>query len=473
MASRVVPIVLVLAAFVVVMLGAPSPAGADLDADIAKADKRLVSHLMAVTKWAAGKRINGFRHDVFRLILQVDPDHKRARGVLGYKRQGRDGPWVRKKEYKEPANWGTGFLAKAKERLQGGLERWRDDLFDALEADPAPEAERHDLVLERLLDLLPQDAAVRERCGHVQHEGRWVLPETAAALPRRAELRALAPALAREKARQAVVDPEPIGNGWKSAWKTKSRRVYGAIRIQETRSIITAMDVADAVCTKILGPSKKVRGPKQTIILTSRKEARRIVAREPEWRSALKDVEHVRGLILPTGEYLVYRSDAKNRLLGPVRQVVDSGLDRRFRGKARGWISEGIGQRITWYVTGHHGPNFVSLNRTERLTGTEETVELPDDPRAWPAAAAAVLAHEGGARIAALLTKRLNAMTAADVLAAYGLAAYLMEARPESFLRFTEATAKGHDAQAIIRETLGADHAAMLARRLRRWLLEV
>jgi hypothetical protein len=66
---------------------------------------------------------------------------------------------------------------------------------------------------------------------------------------------------------------------------------------------------------------------------------------------------------------------------------------------------------------------------------------------------------------------RLNAMQPRDVLLAYGLAAYLMEAKPEHFVKFVRATADRTDAEGIVEDVLGVD-LPFLAWRLRRWLLE-
>ncbi len=464
---------LTLAACVLALGAAPDFARADeLDTAMKRANKKLTSRLVSITKWAAGKRISGFRHRTFELILTIDPDHARARGVLGFKRKGKDGPWVKKKGVSEPPDWAVNLVPKGEEKIKKALTSYREDVITALDMDPAPNPARHEAIMETLVDLLPDDAVLRERNGDVFFEGRWVLPETASAIKRRKELRALGRELTKKAFLHVVEDPKIISNNWRSAWKSDQRWVFGVVHHDESRDIISSMEAAAGICAHLFGEPEDPLGPLQTIVLTDRDQAREIVSRNPKWRTTLAELDMVSGLHLPTGEYMVYRSNRAKRRTGPVRQVIQSGLRRRFPGKSRGWITEGIGQRLTWYTTGFHGPFMVSLARTERLTVDEEEPELPDSARAWPRAAAKVLTKEGPRCVAAVLTKRLNAMRASDILVAYGLAAFLIETRPKQFVKFAEATKAGHDAEEIVRTTLGADDVAMLTRRLRRWLME-
>ena len=249
--------------------------------------------------------------------------------------------------------------------------------------------------------------------------------------------------------------------------------MYGTVDPRFSLQALVNMELGDLLGAQLFGAQKRVPGPEVSILLNNRREAREHARRKRESESTLKDIEDVSALWLDSGEYMAYWTDESYRVLGGLRGVIDSYLDRTFRGHKRGWITEGIGQRLTYTVTRQHGANYVSLSATERYQDEDEDADfLPDEPSAWPHAAAKVLERDGPKRLAAVLTMRLNAMKAGDVLVAYGLAAYLLEARPDLFLSFVKTSAEKNDANAICEEALGAD-VATVAWRIRRWLLQV
>jgi len=443
-----------------------------LDDAVAKAQKKLIRDLKSVTKWAAGKRLTGFRHRTFELILTLDSDDRRARGVLKYKRKNADSPWVQDPGYRQPPDWGTSSLPKAEAKERAAIEKYRDAVLEALDAHGSGGSTAQEDLLEHLAGLLPKDAAIQKRLGRVEVGGRWMLPDTVKAHGMRAETRVFVRRAHGEEFLLAKRNASTVEKGWDMAWKNERRLVYGEVSSSAGRECLADMEVAERLCDRILEPLETFLGPSAAILLKTREQARVMVKRHPEWADVLPRIERLAGLYLPDGTYLSYRADSDAQRSAAVRQVINDGLRTKFAGHERGWITEGAGQRMTWYVLQRHGPAFVSLESTEMHTSNEEGHTLPEDPAAWNRAAAAVLKRDGPARLAGVMTRRLNAMGAPDVLVAYGLAAFLMETRPQAFLAFTRATIKRHDVDAIVKETLGADDVKMLASFLRRWCLE-
>lgn len=440
---------------------------------IERAETRLVDKLESITEWARGKRITGFIHRLCRRILTLDPDNRRARGLLQYRRSSRGGPWVQSADYVEPPDWNTARLPKAEERVTAALATFRDTVFDVLDEAENVTPEQREAVLDRLVDLLPEDATLRRSRGDVEHEGRWVLPETVVGERVRAERAALVERVSRTVKPTIRPDEEALKLDWPMGFRTNRRRVYGNVDPLCGIEALLNMEIGDAVCSDLFGPSKRICGPRLSILLTSRDEARALVQRMVVGTVTTQNLDQVSAMTLPSGEYLAYWQKSLYTRLGGLRSVIDSYLMYAFPGHQRAWITEGIGQRITWYVGADHGALFVSLERTERLRADGESgVVLPEHAAAWPRAAAAVLERDGPRRLAAVMTMRLNAMQVPDILVAYGLAAYLLEARPEHFLPFARATVRMSDANAAVEETLGVDMGT-LSRRLRRWLLEI
>ena len=459
----------------VALLGPVRPAAAEsLDEAVAKADRTLISELKSLTKWAAGKRINRFRHDVFEMILKVDPDDRRARGVLQYKRRKKSGRWVQDREYRQPANWGTAALPKAEAKRQEALEAWRDALLHAVE-QWCPETDpRREPLLDRVASLLPQDAKVNELRGLILYEDRWVLPDTATAIQARKEIASFLTRATPKVLERITPLEEAIKKGWSTAWESRTRKVLGTVPSEHGKEHLLAVELADLLCDRLLGslPGPRVRIPTKCIFLSSQSEAEQMARSEPKWEASVQDLQRFRSCLLPGGVVLSYRTNPEEARSSCVRRLIQFGLYAAVGSHERGWITEGVGQRLTWYVLGYHGPNYISTEQTEAQRQAGSGGVLPHDDKRWNRAAARVLEKDGARRVVAVLTMRLNAMQPADVLVAYGLAAFLLETRPKQFLPFLKASAKRHDVDAIIQETLGADDAKMLTFHLQRWLEE-
>ena len=454
-------------------LGLMAPSLADEEGaltDVVKSARRkAIRELESLAKWAAKKKAAGFRHTVYEKILILKPDHSRGRKVLGYRRDGKQGPWVRRGEYKRPVDWDKGAARTGEAQLVTRLTTYKKKVLEALDARPNAPSAQVDALFDELLALLPDDKALRSQTGDIQFEGRWVHPDTQAGTERRRRL-TLDAEKRRARAEREVesVDAETKGS-WSAGWTGGDYTVLGTVSDRIVKSACVLMVVADTVCDDLLGKAKKIRGPRVTYIMRNRKQARAIVARTKSWRTSLKTLDEVSGLWPSNHEKLVYWTNQDLSRLSCPRGVIDQGLMRRFGKHGRGWIRAGLGQRMCWYACAEHGPNFVNLTQTSR---ERATVKVPDDPDQWPAAAARVLEKVGPAALTGVLTRSLNAMGGEDVLVAYGLAAFLIETRPDEFLPFVEATVKRHDVEVYVQETLGAPSVADLADHLARWLRE-
>jgi hypothetical protein len=441
--------------------GGPARAG-EPDDPLAKARAAAVSRLETVATWADGQRVAGFRDEVFERILLLDPDHRRSRAALRYAKASKGAPWVQS-AYRRPPNWNVGLLPEGERRLAAALGAYRDEvLAQVAEGD----AERRERAQDDLLDLMPEDETLRRSLGHVRHRGTWVLPETVTGEETRAKHLARARRLRQEAA--AGIGPylEGLAAGWARAVRVGSWRAVGS-STDDIESSLALAAAGDAFCGPIFGDDDEDR-VRELVILESREEARRFLAKAAP--NLLRDVDAVSGMPLGDGRFLSYHADRTRRRTSGLRNAIGLHLPRE-KTASRGWISEGLGQRLCWYVAGQHGPSFVKLEGTDRGKTSEEDGPLPDDPTHWLPAAGRVLGTRGAERVTSVLTMSLNAMGRSDVLASYALSAYLLEARPDSLLDFCEASLRSHDAAKVIEETLGSDPGS-LARRVRRYALE-
>jgi hypothetical protein len=440
-----------------------APARAEED-PLSKARAAAVSKLESVATWADANRVAGFRDEVFRRILRLDPDHRRARAGLRYARPPKGGPWVQVADYRTPPNWNVGLLPEGERRATSALAPYRDAVLAVAESD----ATRRDRLREHLADVMPEDDGVRSALGHVRHEGRWVLPETVVARERRAKLRATARRI-RDSVPFERVSPGDARTGKSPEYRSGLWRAYGSAQGDLKHAVVLAA-AGDAFCHEVFGTQAAPDGdPTTLVLLEDPDQARSVVQRvRPEM---LRDMEGLGSLWLAKGLLAVWHGDPGLRRTTGLRQAIDRHLDAR-EGRARGWITEGFGQRLCWYVAERHGSYFVRIAGTDRGPSGDEDRTVPDDPAQWLPAAADVLEREGARRLVATLTRSLNGMGGSDLLVAYALAAYLLEARPEAVDPFLDASTTLDDARKTIEQGLGAD-AESLAWRLKRWISEM
>ena len=448
-----------------------------------------MSRLGSLASWADSERIAGFRDRVFRRMIELDPDHARARAALKYRRSGKDAPWKQDDAYREPPDWNKGALPDAERRLREAGERYGSAVMAALGGAGATVAPgRREELLERLVDVVPQDEAVRRALGHVQDGKRWALPETLDARARRAEIQATVAAV-RARTPEPTSEPQAPA-GWAFGVRLGTLSVYGSTDSAEGAGVARVYWRADRLTASLLGADEGIPPlSAQILLLNGRDEAKAMLRRSPQETEAARDVDLVTGLDLSTGTYVGYATGADRRRSACVRRAVSRRVGERIRarliaagrskdaiadrtmGFSRGWILESVGQRLTWYVEGSHGPPYAHLDLTDRGRRDPDDGPMPPADASWMRAAAAALSRGGPARLKAVLTANLNGMKSGDVLAGYGLAAYLIEGRPESLLPFLEAAVMLDDADEMAREAVGVD-ATTLFWRVRRWCLE-
>jgi hypothetical protein len=443
-----------------------------IDDGLVKARRGLVSRLESIATWCNEQKLHGERDRTFRRILLLDPDHARSRAGLKFKRERKGAPWVQAPDYKEPPDWNKGLLPEAAKRRVEAALAFRVAALDVVEsAGPDVPPGRREAVVELVIDVAPEDGELRRGRGDVERDGRWWLAETIGAYERRREIGKIVRS-SREEAPTPVPDKKALGIGWPAAARTDRFLAYGEVTQAECVDTVTLLETSRSVMPRLFQPKEVRPWPKTTVLFPGRAAAQEFLSTKPSYADALRISGEVSGLIVD-GMYVGYRSDRADRTVAALRQALDAELDMRFPSERdRGWVDEGVGQRLCWLVARRHGPSFVVLGGTEHAGAErEEEVDLPSEELDRIPAAAEVLGKDPARRVRALLTMRLNAMRNADALAAYALAAYLIEARPESLVDFLSACFASDDPEAMCRDGLGVD-AETLAWRVRRWAME-
>lgn len=461
---------LLLALVLLGALGALRVRADALDDRLAKARADAVRGLEETAAWATEHRLIGGRHRALRRVLRFAPDHALARAVLEYAKSKKDGRWVQASTYREPADWNKDALPEYERRVKAVLTAFRNDALVALEEAGDAAGARREATLDELAALLPDDETVRKARGDVRLGARWVMPETAKSVERRAELAAFARD-ARASAKPPVPATGPAAKGWSSALRAGDVTVFGSLDAATCRRALDLCQTYPAFFAAVFGPSTVVE-PTTYYLLRDADEAARVFASHDDAANGAKlRAAGLGGGWLSTGEtFLAWSGEAEVTIQMVVRATIDSWSLERFHHDDRGWVSEGVGRVLSWHFAGFAGTPIVSVEETQ-LGKDDEDEAVPAPTGDWLVPAREVVRKATPRRLAALLTMRLTAMRTADTLLAYALAAYLLEGAPDRTEALIEATVESDDAEAAVRKALGFGVESLLLR-LRRWTEE-
>ncbi len=461
--------------FIALLLGAlpVTRAGADaLDDRLATANTQALRGLEEAATFAMSNRMLGARHRTLRRILILAPDHAAARATLEFARAKKDGPWTQSKKYREPADWNKDALPEFERRLSSVLTAYRNDALVAVEDAGEDAGARKRVLIEQLAILLPDDEVVHKARGDVRLGGSWVMPETARAIERRRELRALASdAMGRSK--PSVADAKLVGDGWPVAFRSAS--VVGASTL-DGRSCQRAVDLCEGLrpfFTRIFDSPGEPAGLGVFYLLTNATEAADFFERGDESAAwARLRAAGVSGGYLRNGVYVNWGDDSTRAVEAVVRQAVDIAMHARFKSYERGWISEGVGRVLCWNFARIYGPSFVSIGHTLGKN-KDDDIDVVARPKGdWLPVARDALRTLPLHRFAGLLTIRLTAMSTLESVLAYALGAYLLEGRPEKAAAFIDASVASDDAEKVVGTALGISVEELFGR-VRRWTEEM
>ena len=450
------------------LLGAsPSYAG-DVVADKARIDARFLSRLDTLVESANGLRLYATRGRLFSIVLRLDPENARARTMLGWKRAGKE--WVRLEGWKEPHDWSVDAKPAFDAKLSEQLAWYRDQILALLEgAEPGLDPKARSKTLRSLARIMPEDRVVGEAAGCVEWEGAWVHPDTKQTILRRRELAAL---IQRVRKSAPTLVSEPVsGKAWKVEVRTPHILVRGTAAADEAVRIAREVSVAAEFMHGVVPSIASDWSPSEVYVFATEDDAKAFFLSDPRLGATRwKEGSKLSGYWIPNEEIvLIYSAEAEQRLLDAARQTIGTELPGTHGEDARGWVSEGLGQYLTWRLTGKHDAMFAKVSETG---GVASSTAEADETRDWLETAARLLdrpAGPGRPTLRLLLSMRHGGITREAAFLAYAFAQYLEEARTDRVARFINANERSENTDAVCTTVLGMD-AAALEERLREWL---
>lgn len=437
----------------------------------------LAPELWELAEWCGEQRLFLERDRIAQLVIEIDPDHSRARKVLRYLPRG-DG-WVRSRTYRTPRNFGSDEdEAEYGRRLVAVMDPYRARVFRALERDGrklAPGARER--VLRRLLLLDPDDAALRTVLGERRLGDRWVLEETW-----RASRAGTGVAVLVEQALERVDRPEldaptdeerALSLAWNAARRTPRVRVVGTTPRREVSETARISETMRHLFHRVFEHGQDPRRGFTIYLLKGSGERDELLA-GLEVDDATRDhLRRAAGGWLSRERLGEWDANPARRLDGAARQTLGAMLmDAYGIGGDQGWAWEGMGLYLVYHVVGTRMTYFFDRGGTASARKTTLWPQLQAPDTRWLVEARRLLASDRAPSLQFLLGRSVDTMRDEDILAAYALAAYLFEGRPDDVPRILGRIGEGEHPVSVFEEVTG--HALQdLETRLLRWLGEV
>ena len=366
------------------------------------------------------------------------------------------------------------ILTKATARKRGSdlyaSAGYREAVTAVLDASPDLASSRREELLERVVDLMPDDEELRKSRGDVRDGSRWVLAETVEARQRR---KAIA-----EEVRAAFRGAESLrphtsglSDGWAWACDVGPRVVTGDTPIEEGQRAAQVAAATEAFLKGLLGLKDGTARGRSLYVFADPATGRKWVRKNEHDPDALPGLDDVSSLWLKNGDLIILGKTRDDRINSIAQQLTDATLKLATSRESLAWVTQGTTQRLLWRLLGQHGRPFVVFEGTDRPDDAIDRTALPDRDASWDRAAFAAYDRAHVADFRSLFTRAINAFRPSDVLLAYGLSAYLLEARPEQFVEFLQAASTLSGADEVCQSVFRLD-ADVLYWRVRRWLSE-
>jgi len=448
----------------------------DFETYHATAREELVDRLESHAGWCRGRKVFVEYGRVLRLILDFEPGNATALKGLGYKKRGQE--WVAPKTPKQFKNFNESALAEAERRYQKAIDPLLDSHLARVAGGTLLQEQKQALLTD-VLRLDPENEWVASASIEVRAAAAGCLPETLSARERRAEINELVKqafaSAPRAEAIELTDKDAALGVEWLGAVATPSLRVVYATDEGEARRLLVALHAADALFTSLFPRRRGLPHGLSVYLMENDHQKGAFLANHPgiddDYRAFLQKLggSGIQG----SRDFAFWSGDAQRRADGLVRIALGWMFQGGFGFSIEaGWAYEGIGlyltrklvrTRLNWTASAAAGvdPNDDFRQRTHLLRA--DTNWMEEARQLWAAGNAPAFGQ--------LLTKSVDQLSTEDILAAYALAAYLIEGQAtqlEPFLRFT---GSGMPVDKQVERVFGFDMAT-LRERTGRWLAE-
>lgn len=448
----------------------------DFGAARAEAAKGLVQSLEDYAAWCQGKSLFHERARAYELLLEFVPDHAEARKILAHERQ-KDGTWKVPEKPKAYRDFDKKALEEAPARWRAATSGYVSAMVAQLEGGTLTPAERSEAAREALR-FEPDNERVHALLGEVKSDKGWVLPETVRAKERREVLRGLVKTALEGTPAAEVVPLLPREQRIPlhfEAVAVPRLRVVGTAREEELRLAVQAVKALESFLQALFESKYALPGNTTVFLLNDPAHKKPFLENHPDIAPVqLAYFEPLDGSgIQGTNDFAFWAGDTQRRIDGIVRLVLGYWLSGAFQITAdHGWAYEGFGLFLTRSLV---RSRMTWLAQPSKVLAPEQDMalrqKLIDPATNWMDETLRLYKEHRQPALAELLAKGASGLTTEDVLVAYTLATYLLEARPEGVKTLLTRYGKGYGRTQGFQEAVGMDLATFEAH-FERWLSE-
>ena len=444
--------VLAAACFLACLLLAPATSSA---ASYDEADSALRQHLVdayeELGQWCVKKQLFLARDELAEVIIQLRPDHKRARGWLKY-RKGRDGTWSRKEPHKAPKNRKLDGLPEFEQRRDAILADLRPKVVVAIrDAKPALSSAARLEAVQDWRSILGDDPDLMALGGLMRHDGRWRATDTVRSIKRRAAIEAAAKkALANRPKTETRTLPEAakaIELPWQVGRGTKRVAAFGTVSPDLLDSCVGMVHATEALMAEQFGDTFEVRDYFAFYLLGSRDHFRMIVDKHPGVSGNRKLLRDLTGAYVGHGQYAKFMETQGGALDTLISVTTKHLLALRYaEGRSvwmPGWVADGFALYNMTHLTGHHLSFTVDFGRYGQDPLFKSLFKSSTN---WLAKARELMLSDDPAILRLALGLKIGHLKPHDFLASYAFVTWLHEARsPQEVDALLRALAEGKD----------------------------
>lgn len=465
-----------------VFAAAPAPTIQD-PIDVETLRTEILATALEIAEWADEADYQTGRNAMYRAVLGYDPEHKKARKALGFKKK--KGEWEQGRTKEPEDECEEGVPAEFERKWAEAVDGFEARIVDAYaEGGDAPAVvKKRRAALEALLPFGPNDVTLREALGFVllEERGVWVMQETAVALARRAELSdRIATLLANFDAPTEArndADVAGIELPWTQAFSQGRMTIMSTLEPEESKTLLTTAHLMRQIFPYALPGAGRPSYPDAIYAVEVSQRAKFFKGHpatpeaEMDYRIAVNS-SWLGDNVLVSGKSPTLRKDVV------AFQVAGYALSEKFTvWTDDGWAQQGLTSYLAHLACGTRLSFWDIRTKDEygnEVGGAKDWLDrVPPSTSGWLLQFAQLV--EDGQTIQEFgraLTAPTVKMTWQDVVTSHAVSAFLLETRPDDLLALLNQAKRDGSMVVKVEEQLGMKLAELRDLMLR-WIQEI